>query len=147
MSYLCSDPPCLTAWYDGAWQPLTGVTDTVATGLCPGSTSWRSPRDGMPEHRHRHRRLSARAGAQPQQLSVTAPGECDGSATVGTHRGWGPYTFDWTPDPPNGTAPAGPGTLSRVYTVLIADALGCDSLVSVLIAEARTPSPQPQWNR
>ena len=139
VSYLCSDPPCLTAWYDGNGTPL-GVTDTVATGLCQGVY--------LVEVTNATGCLSIDTATvvSPPELvpnlsssPVSCAGECDGSATVGPTGGVGPYTFDWTPDPPNGDGtPQALGLCPGVYTVLIADALGCDSLVSVLITEPDT---------
>ncbi|MCB0810776.1 MAG: SprB repeat-containing protein, partial [Flavobacteriales bacterium] len=70
---------------------------------------------------------------------VSCSGECDGTATVGPIGGVGPYTYDWTPDPPNGDGtPQALGLCAGVYSVLIADVVGCDTLVSVLITEPDT---------
>ena len=139
VSYVCSDPPCVTAWYDGNGTAL-GVSDTVATGLCAGlylvevvngtgcvsidTALVVSPAELVPN-------LSS--------VGVTCAGDCDGEATVGPVGGTGPYTYDWTPDPPNGDGtPQALGLCAGVYTVLIGDAAGCDTLVSVLITEPDT---------
>jgi len=68
--------------------------------------------------------------------AVSCAGACDGTATVGPTGGVEPYIFLWEPEPGGGQdTPQATGLCAGVYTVLIADALGCDTTVSVLVLE------------
>lgn len=75
----------------------------------------------------------------PSQTDVTCAGSCNGSATVAPTGGTLPFTYLWTPAPPNGQ---GSVTASQLcagpWSVLITDGHGCDTTVQFVIA---TPLP------
>ncbi len=57
-------------------------------------------------------------------------GNCDGSATVNPVGGVAPYSFTWTPTPPNGAGTnIASGLCQGPIEVLISDANGCDTIV------------------
>ncbi|MBS1581925.1 MAG: SprB repeat-containing protein, partial [Bacteroidetes bacterium] len=59
---------------------------------------------------------------------------CDGTATVGATGGEGPYTFFWSPVPPNGQGVAtATGLCPGTYDLTITDANDCDTTVQVVI--------------
>lgn len=77
--------------------------------------------------------------AQFSTTPETCAGACDGTATLAAIGGEGPYTYDWTPDPGTGDGtPVVGGMCPGTYDVLITDADGCDTTISVLIT-----GPQP----
>ena len=64
----------------------------------------------------------------------TCLGPCDGTATVSPTGGVGGFSFLWQPQPGTGqgTAQAG-GLCPGIWSVLIADSLGCDTMVSFTV--------------
>ena len=60
---------------------------------------------------------------------------CDGEAAVNPSNAVGPFTYDWTPDPPSGDfTNTASGLCSGTWDVLITDvASGCDTLVSIVV--------------
>ena len=70
---------------------------------------------------------------------VLCAGVCDGTASVAPSNGVAPYAFLWSPEPGTGQGTADAGDLcAGPYSVLITDALGCDTTVSFTIG---SPSP------
>jgi gliding motility-associated-like protein len=67
---------------------------------------------------------------------VQCNGACNGSISLGTTGGIGALTYVWTPDPGagQGTANAS-GLCPGSYTVLISDAVGCDTTLTYNITE------------
>ncbi|MCB0795255.1 MAG: gliding motility-associated C-terminal domain-containing protein [Flavobacteriales bacterium] len=60
---------------------------------------------------------------------------CNGEAEPQPSGGQGPYTYFWTPPPPNGQgASIAQDLCPGNYSVLITDALGCDTLVEFTVA-------------
>ncbi|MBV6404647.1 MAG: hypothetical protein GFGODING_01401 [Flavobacteriales bacterium] len=67
---------------------------------------------------------------------VTCNGTCDASIVLAVTGGTPGHSFDWTPDPPNGDGTnAAFGLCSGTYTVLVADANGCDTTLSFIVDE------------
>lgn len=132
----CSDPPCIIQWYNAQGDSLFLDTPTI-TGLCPG--------EYLVEVVNASGCLSVATAtviAPPpfvvglSSTPVSCAGDCDGTATVGVDGGTGPYVFTWSPEPGGGQGtPLAMGLCAGVYEVLISDAAGCDTTVSVLILE------------
>lgn len=63
-------------------------------------------------------------------------GVCDGSITLTPQGGTAPYTFLWTPAPPNGpNGPVAEQLCAGQWQVLVTDANGCDTLLTYTIAQ------------
>ncbi len=74
-----------------------------------------------------------------QVLPASCPDACDGSAGVIVTGGVGPYTYDWQPPPGGGQGtPNVTGLCAQAYTLLITDAVGCDTLIAFTV-----PAPPP----
>lgn len=128
-----------TPGYSYLWNPApaAGQGTPNASGLCPGNyTLTVSDVAGCDTT------LQFTVGA-PQPITpnvsnttITCHGVCDGSITVAPTGGTGAFTFNWTPDPPNGD---GTNTATQLcagtWSVLITDAHGCDTLVTVTLNE------------
>lgn len=64
----------------------------------------------------------------------TCAGPCDGTAGVAPTGGAGSYTYDWQPDPGMGQGTDQvTGLCAGNYTVVIADALGCDTTITFTV--------------
>jgi hypothetical protein len=137
--FSCSDPPCVIAWFNSLGIDL-GESGNSVDSLCPGN--------------YYAQVTNASGCIAIDTASVIAPppivanvsstptscaGTCDGTATVGPVGGIPPYGYDWIPDPPGGDGtPQATGLCAGVWQVMITDAAGCDTTVSVLIL-----APQP----
>jgi len=136
VSFTCSDPTCVIAWYDAAGNDL-GQSGTSLSGLCPG--------DYYVTVTNGSGCLTidtATVVAPPPTVllisssPVTCAGACDGTATVGINGGVAPYVIVWDPPPGGGQGtPLATGLCAGVYTVTVSDAGGCDTTASVLIVE------------
>ena len=73
-----------------------------------------------------------------QVLPASCPGVCDGSAGVIVTGGQGPYTYNWQPPPTGQGTPNVTGLCPQAYTLLITDAVGCDTLIAFTV-----PAPPP----
>ncbi|MBL7957839.1 MAG: SprB repeat-containing protein, partial [Flavobacteriales bacterium] len=73
-----------------------------------------------------------------QVLPASCPNVCDGSAGVIVTGGVGPYTYDWQPPPTGQGTPNVTGLCAQAYTLLITDAVGCDTLIAFTV-----PAPPP----
>ncbi len=137
-----------TPGYDFFWQPAPGSGQGTffVDGLCAGTTYSLTVTDSLgcdttesftiPDFTP----ISPNLGTTP----VTCAGGCDGTATLGPTGGEGPYTFDWTPDPPGGDGTnSATGLCAGTYDVTIADANSCDTTVSILITSPLPIDPAP----
>ena len=137
--FTCSAPPCVTVWTNANGDVIAQNQLTVPD-LCIGTYTVQVTNGaGCVSF--------ATVLVEPSQTIIpnlgttaaTCAGGCDGTATVGPTGGVEPYTYAWTPEPGAGqNTPQATGLCAGVYSVLIADALGCDTTVQVLILE---PTP------
>lgn len=69
-------------------------------------------------------------------VPITCNGACDGAVVVTPQGGTGPYTFTWTPVPPNGQGNNSATDLcAGDWSVLIVDFNGCDTLITISIVD------------
>jgi len=64
---------------------------------------------------------------------VACHGQANGSASVTPTGGYGTYTYNWAPS--GGTASTASGLGINIYTVTVADSLGCQTTATVTITE------------
>ncbi|MBL0044216.1 MAG: gliding motility-associated C-terminal domain-containing protein [Flavobacteriales bacterium] len=124
--------------YTFLWQPApsTGQGTFFVTGLCADSTYTLIIADSLGCDTSESFTVPAFTPIDPNFSTTpeSCAGSCDGTATLGVTGGEGPYTYDWSPDPISGDGtPSVTGLCAGTYSVLIADANGCDTLVSILI--------------
>ncbi|MBK8500014.1 MAG: SprB repeat-containing protein [Flavobacteriales bacterium] len=134
VSFICNAPPCNVTWTDATGN-IIAQNELSVDSLCIGTyTAQVINNDGCVSF--------ADASVLPSQAIVpnlsTTPatcfGVCDGTATVGPTGGVQPYTYFWDPPPGGGqNTPQATGLCAGVYTVTIADANLCDTVVQVLI--------------
>jgi gliding motility-associated-like protein len=139
VQFVCSSPVCSTTWTDSNGNIIAQNLLSV-DGLCVGTyTVQVTNGSGCVSF--------GTAEVLPSQVIVpdlssspaTCAGVCNGTATVGPTGGVAPYTYVWSPEPGSGQGtPQAGGLCAGVYSVIIADAAGCDTTVQVLILE-----PQP----
>ncbi|MEO8587785.1 MAG: gliding motility-associated C-terminal domain-containing protein [Flavobacteriales bacterium] len=142
VSFTCTSPTCSTIWTDVLGNVISVNTLTL-TDLCTGTyTVQVTNGSGCVS--------IANASVLPSQIitpnlsttPVGCSGACDGTATVGPTGGVTPYTYVWDPPPPIGQGtPQAQGLCAGIYTVTIADSLGCDTTIALLIVE---PAPLVQ---
>ncbi|MBK8530738.1 MAG: gliding motility-associated C-terminal domain-containing protein [Flavobacteriales bacterium] len=74
--------------------------------------------------------------ADVQVLPITCNGACDGSIVVTPQGGNGGYTFNWTPEPPNGQGNnAALDLCAGDWTVQITDVNGCDTTITITLTD------------
>lgn len=139
VSFTCSAPPCTVQWTDASAVVIALDVTTVA-GLCAGTyTVQVTNAAGCVSLADALVTPSQTIIPNLSSTPVSCAGVCDGTATAGPLGGVEPYAFTWTPVPGGGQGtPQATGLCAGVYDVLIADASGCDTTVSVLIL-----GPQP----
>lgn len=139
VDFVCSLPPCTIEWFDAQLNTIA-LNVNVLNDLCVGDYIVQvTNADGCIAIDTASVVPSTVIVPNSSSTAVSCPGACDGTATVGPVGGFAPYTFDWGPDPINGDGtPQATDLCAGVYTVLITDSTGCDTLVSVLITE---PAP------
>lgn len=141
-----SNPLGGTGTYTYLWSPGGAVTQSV-TGLCPNVYSV-IVNDG---NGCADTQVVALANTLPIDVIVGSTpancGACDGTISITPITGTGPYTYVWTI---GGVAPplpfAGNGTpnvtnvCAGLYTVLVTDANGCDSLFTIPMNNSSGPT-------
>ncbi|MBX2978338.1 MAG: gliding motility-associated C-terminal domain-containing protein [Flavobacteriales bacterium] len=131
-----------TAPYTYVWSPAPGGGQNTpqATELCPGVVEVTiTDVDGCST-------LASLLVLSPDPLAITStlsdvscPGLCDGSITLNVGGGVAPYTYLWSPVPPNGQGTnSATGLCPGTWSVTVSDANGCDSLLVFTITE---PAP------
>lgn len=127
-----------TPGYTYSWAPGTHPATASVNGLCPGTYTV------TVNDTHSCTATStvvitqpALLAANPTSTNVLCFGDCNGTATSTPSGGTAPYTYDW-----NGAAtPTGDGTptitnlCAGVYTVLVTDARGCDTLQNIAVTQ------------
>lgn len=135
----CAQPPCTSIWTDDDGNVIAQDVFQVG-GLCIGDYTVQVTNAGGCTS-------VAVASVVPTQLLIPnitssplgCPGACDASASVAPAGGVEPYSFLWSPEPGGGQGTSlVTGLCSGTYEVIIADASGCDTTVTVVIAD-----PQP----
>lgn len=138
VAFTCSQPTCVTAWFDGAGNDL-GQSGSTLDNLCAGlyfvqvtngigcitiDTAYVTEPDPIVPN------LST--------TPASCPGVCDGTATVGPTGGQPDYTYVWAPDVTGQGTPQATGLCAGQYSVTITDQIGCSITQDVLITE---PAP------
>jgi gliding motility-associated-like protein len=129
--------------YTYTWTPAPGGGQgtPTATGLCAGV--WQV----LIEDANNCDSTVTFTIVEPQGLAASIAiisnnscnGDCAGSAQATVAGGSLPYTYTWTPVPPGGQGtPTATGLCAGVWQVLVEDANGCDTTMSVTITE---PNP------
>lgn len=134
VTFNCTEPPCTTAWFDGAGNDLNEPGNTLS-GLCAGSY-FVQVTNGLGCISIDTAHVIAPDPILPNlsTTSVSCAGACDGTATVGPTGGAGGYSIEW--DLGTGTPVSGPqvtGLCAGSYQVTITDADGCSVIQDVLI--------------
>jgi len=127
-----------------AWTPAPGGGQgtSTATGLCAGVNYTVGIADAAgcvastPFTVPPHAPMLLAVAATP----VSCADACDGTATVTVTGGAvPPYTYQWTPQPPNGQGTSHvTGLCHGYYQVTVTDAFGCDTM-QVLVISAPPP--------
>lgn len=130
----CVDGPCNTQWYDILVNPLPGGTNVqTVSNLCAGqyiievtnasnctvfdTTTINSPTTILPNE---------------VIVDASCNGDCDGEVTLTPTGGVPPYTYNWSS---GGNGPVEGGLCAGTYTVTIADATLCDTVLTVTVGE------------
>ncbi|HRH69573.1 MAG TPA: gliding motility-associated C-terminal domain-containing protein [Flavobacteriales bacterium] len=139
VNFVCSVQPCTVQWTDAS-ASVIAENVTVVTGLCAGTyTVQVTNAAGCVSLANATVTPSQTIVPNLSSTPVSCSGVCDGTATVGPIGGVEPYSFTWSPEPGSGQGtPQATGLCAGVYDLLIADATGCDTTISVLIT-----GPQP----
>ncbi|MDQ3099934.1 MAG: SprB repeat-containing protein, partial [Bacteroidota bacterium] len=127
--------------YDHTWGPgnITGQGTITATDLCPGTYEV-IVTDGAGCTETFNVVIDPPIGwdVTGTPTEPACSNSCDGSITTSTTGGVPPYNYTWSPVPPVGQGtPNASGLCAGTWSVLIADAAGCDTLLTFdLIAPA-----------
>ncbi len=137
-----------TPGYTFFWQPEpgSGQGEFYVDGLCAGTTYSLTVTDTLGCDTTDSFTIPAYAPIIPNLSTTpaTCSGVCDGTATVSPTGGSGVYTYNWEPAPQNGDSTnTASGLCPGVYDVTIADADGCDTVVSILITSPPEISLSP----
>lgn len=127
--------------YDYQWFDLSGsipgATGDILTNLCVGTYSVEiTDLNGCTEL------ISSVTVTEPASFDVSTIvndancfGDCDGTADITVLGGTAPYSFTWSLAPGVGDGTAnGSQMCAGSYTVLIEDAVGCDTTIQITIA-------------
>lgn len=142
VDFTCGAPTCVVQWTDVDGNVLAANSQSL-NGLCAGTyTAQVTNGNGCVSLADAVVAPSTTIIPNLSTTPASCAGVCDATATVGPVGGVAPYTFIWDPPPGGGqNTPQATGLCPGVYTVLIADASGCDTTVNVLILE---PAPLDQ---
>lgn len=136
VDFNCSAPPCTVTWTD-QFGNVIAQDQNELDGLCPGEYYVQVLNgNGCLALDTAQVAPAPLLDVALTSTPVACAGGCDGTATVGVSGGVEPYTYSWNPEPQAGQGtPQATGLCAGVYEVLIEDAAGCDTTVSVLILE------------
>ena len=125
--------------YSYFWEPapVNGQGDSLATGLCPGSYQVTV---GDANGCDTTLTFVITAPAPIDPVATITPigcgGQCTGAIALAPQGGSGGFTYTWSPAPPQGQ---GTATASQLcagdWTVVIADANGCDTTVTFTLLQ------------
>ncbi len=136
VAFDCGATPCTILWVDDEGDTVGNDVNTV-DGLCAGEyLVLVTNADGCMSIATATVTPTTEIISNLSSTAVSCPGACDGTATVGPTGGAEPYTYQWSPEPGTGQGTAQvTGLCAGVYAVLITDATGCDTTITVLILE------------
>ncbi|MBL7962719.1 MAG: gliding motility-associated C-terminal domain-containing protein [Flavobacteriales bacterium] len=136
VAFTCGDPPCTIAWFDGVGTDL-GVATNDLTNLCAG--------DYVVQVTNASGCISLAPAVVTEPLPIVAVpaitmvscfGACDGSIVLTPSGGAAPYTYTWSPVPPNGQGNSSATSLCPGnWGVTITDDAGCSISLSVDVTE------------
>ena len=129
-----------TPGYTYLWSPGGATTDTVAN-LCPNTyTVIVTDMNGCTDSQAIVLNNTLPIDAAISTSTATC-GLCDGTASVNSITGTGPYTYLWNPAPGAGQGtPNGTQLCAGIYNVTVTDVLGCDSTFVFAISNAGGPT-------
>ncbi|MFN3874778.1 MAG: SprB repeat-containing protein, partial [Flavobacteriales bacterium] len=131
-----------TPAYSFFWSPAPGAGQGTpnATGLCAGTYSVLiTDANGCTLTQAFTIVDAVPLQVALQVLPATCSDACDGSAGAVVTGGQGPYAYSWLPTPAGGQGtPNATGLCAQAYTLLVADAAGCDTLIAFTV-----PAPTP----
>lgn len=128
-SYNCLNPVCTITWYENN-ATIIGTGDMIT--LPPGNY-WVGIQNGLGCSWRIPFVVPNKSPITPnvQFTSETCNGPSDASASVNPSGGAGGYTYLWVPEPGSGQNTASvDGLYIGIWSVTIADSLGCDTTVS-----------------
>ncbi len=134
VTFTCNIGPCSTIWTDAAGTVIAQNLLTVPD-LCTGIYTVRVINGVGCESVIDVEVVPAQV-IVPDATATPAScaGVCDGAASVSPTGGAGGFTYSWSPEPGGGqNTPQATGLCAGIYSVNIVDAVGCDTLVQVLI--------------
>jgi gliding motility-associated-like protein len=128
--------------YVYAWSPEPGGGQgtAVATGLCVGTYAVLiTDANGCSIEQDALILGPSLLTVDAAVNNASCSGVCDGVISLSPQGGTAPYTFLWTPPPPNGATGAIAEQLCPgPWQVLVSDANGCDTLLTFVVTE---PAP------
>ncbi|HRQ86117.1 MAG TPA: SprB repeat-containing protein, partial [Flavobacteriales bacterium] len=131
-----------TAPYGYVWTPEPGGGQNTpqATGLCPGPYAVQvTDANGCSINVQVLITAPAPLSVTAQVEQISCAGATDGSITITTGGGTAPYTYAWSPMPPNGQGTnQALGLDPGQWTVVLSDSHGCDTTITW---EITAPAP------
>ncbi|MCB9167256.1 MAG: gliding motility-associated C-terminal domain-containing protein [Flavobacteriales bacterium] len=126
-----------TYTYDWQPQPPLGQGTQQVSGLCPGDWSVTIADSLGCDTTYQFTVLPFEPIVPNEQVAnISCNGACDGSILLNPSGGFGNYSYDWSPVPPNGQGNAEATSLCPgSYSVAITDGVGCDTTVTFTITE------------
>jgi len=139
VNFVCSDPACSIEWLDGSANPIN-VNTATASNLSAGTYFVRVTNNtGCISIANVTIGQPSQIIASTSVIDASCSNSCDGSARVNVAGGNTPYTFSWSPAPGGGQGTANAtGLCAGIYNLLIQDANGCDTSLSITVG---SPAP------
>ncbi|KRB59675.1 hypothetical protein ASD98_00715 [Flavobacterium sp. Root186] len=122
-----------TAPYTYSWSP-SGETTALINNLIPGTyTVTVTDANGCIATESIVITEPTAMTTSASQTDISCNGAANGTATVTVSGGTGAYTYSWSPY--GGTAPTATGLAAGLFTAIITDANGCQTIQTVTIIE------------
>ncbi len=136
VTFTCSDPPCSTTWSDQTGA-IIGQNVLQIDDLCVGMYFVEVTNgSGCSSVAEVEILPSTVITASFSITSASCAAACDASAEVVASGGVGPYIFTWSPEPGSGQGTnTVAGLCAGAYDLLIADAAGCDTIITIEIID------------